>query len=49
MKLLLNILAIIFMLGWVLGVFVFSSGFFIHVLLVLAVFSFIINFLAEPT
>lgn len=48
MRVLLNTLAIIFMLGWVLGAFVFSAGFLIHVLLILAIFSFIINFLAEP-
>ncbi len=48
MKVVLNFLAIIFMLGWILGFFVFAAGFLIHILLVLAIFSFIINFLAEP-
>ena len=48
MRVVLNLLAIIFMLGWILGFFVFTTGFLIHILLILAIFSLIINFLTEP-
>ncbi|WP_154648001.1 lmo0937 family membrane protein [Pedobacter arcticus] len=49
MRFILNILIIIFIVGWILGVFVFAAGIMIHILLILAVFSFIIKFLSEPT
>ncbi|MBC7654321.1 MAG: lmo0937 family membrane protein [Oligoflexus sp.] len=48
MRLILNLLAIAFILGWILGFFVFSAGFLIHILLILAIFALIINFLSEP-
>ncbi|KHJ39719.1 hypothetical protein PBAC_02310 [Pedobacter glucosidilyticus] len=47
MKTLLNILAMLFVLGWGLGVFVFTAGILIHILLVLGVFTMIINLLSE--
>ncbi|HEX7367897.1 MAG TPA: lmo0937 family membrane protein [Pelobium sp.] len=48
MRVILNVLIVIFMLGWVLGVFVFAAGILVHILLILAIFSFIIKFLSEP-
>ncbi|MBU0696602.1 MAG: lmo0937 family membrane protein [Bacteroidetes bacterium] len=48
MRVILNVLAVIFILGWLLGVFVFAAGFLIHIFLILAIFTFIINFLTEP-
>jgi hypothetical protein len=48
MRVILNILAIAFFIAWLLGVFVYGVGLLIHILLVLAIFAFIINFLAEP-
>ncbi|WP_120182877.1 lmo0937 family membrane protein [Pelobium manganitolerans] len=48
MRLILNILIILFLVGWALGVFVFAAGIMVHILLILAVFSFIIKFLSEP-
>ncbi|MBK0383395.1 lmo0937 family membrane protein [Pedobacter sp. SD-b] len=48
MRVILNILAISFILGWILGFFVFSAGFLIHIFLILAIFALIINFLSEP-
>ncbi|MEO5909871.1 MAG: lmo0937 family membrane protein [Pelobium sp.] len=48
MRVALNIISIVFILGWILGIFVFAAGLLIHVLLILAIFSFIINFLTKP-
>ncbi|MBD3749993.1 MAG: lmo0937 family membrane protein [Sphingobacteriales bacterium] len=48
MRAVLNVLTLIFIVGWFLGVFVFKASFLIHILLVLAIFAFIINFLTEP-
>ncbi|MFC5283397.1 lmo0937 family membrane protein [Pedobacter alpinus] len=48
MRIILNILAIIFIVGWILGVFVFAAGIMIHILIILAVFALIIKFLSKP-
>ena len=47
MKTVLNILAIVFVLGWLLGVIVFAEGVLIHILLVLGIFSLGIRLLSE--
>jgi hypothetical protein len=48
MRVVLKVLAIGFFIAWLVGVFIFGLGLLIHILLVLAIFSFIINFLSEP-
>ena len=45
MRILLNVIALIFIIGWVLGMFIFNDKILVHILLVLAVFTFAINFL----
>ncbi|WP_353134077.1 DUF5670 family protein [Pseudopedobacter sp.] len=45
MRILLNVIAIIFIIGWVLGMFVFNDKILVHILLVLGVFTLAINFL----
>lgn len=47
MKTALNILAIAFVLGWLMGVFIFTAGILIHILLILGLFSFSISMLSE--
>lgn len=45
MRILFNVIAAIFICGWVLGMFIFSDKILVHILLVLGVFTFAINFL----
>ncbi|ADY52733.1 hypothetical protein Pedsa_2181 [Pseudopedobacter saltans DSM 12145] len=45
MRILLNVIAIIFICGWVLGMFIFNDKVLVHILLVLGVFTLAINFL----
>jgi hypothetical protein len=45
MRSLLYIVAIILVIGWVLGAFVYSAGSLIHVLLVLAIISLLLGFI----
>lgn len=47
MKTVLNILAIVFVLGWLLGVIIFTERILIHILLVLGIFSLVISLLSE--
>ena len=49
MRSLLYIIAVILIIGWVLGAFVYSAGSIIHVLLVLAIISLIFGFLRRGT
>jgi len=49
MNSLLYIIAVILIIGWALGVFVYSVSGLIHVLLVLAVIAIILGFLRRPT
>jgi len=49
MRSLLYIIAVILILGWILGAFVYSAGSIIHILLVLAIISLILGFIRrEP-
>lgn len=43
MRVLLYVVAFILVIGWVLGVFVWSAGYIIHILLVLAIISFLMG------
>lgn len=43
MRTLLYVIAVIMIIGWLLGLFVFSAGYLIHVLLVFAVISILIS------
>ncbi len=43
MRTILYLLAVIFIIGWILGVFVYSVGYLIHVLLVLAIVSILLS------
>jgi uncharacterized protein DUF5670 len=45
MRSLLYIIAVILIIGWVLGAFVYSAGSIIHILLVLAIVSLLLGFL----
>jgi len=45
MRSLLYIIAIILVIGWVLGAFVYSAGYLIHILLVLAVIALLLGFI----
>ena len=45
MRSLLYIIAVILIIGWVLGAFVYSAGFIIHILLVLAIVSLLLGFI----
>lgn len=45
MRSLLYLLAVILIIGWVLGFFVYSAGYLIHILLVLAVISILLSFI----
>lgn len=49
MNSLLYIIAVILIIGWVLGFFVYSASGIIHVLLVIAVISLILGFIRRPT
>ena len=49
MRSLLYIIAVILIIGWVLGAFVYSAGYLIHVLLVLAIISLILGFIRKGT
>jgi hypothetical protein len=45
----LYVIAIILVIGWVLGAFVYSAGSIIHVLLVLAIISLLLGFIRRGT
>lgn len=47
MKTVLNILSIVFVLGWLLGVVMLTDRILIHILLVLAIFSLVMSLLSE--
>lgn len=47
MRSLLYIIAVILIIGWLLGAFVYSAGQLIHILLVLAIISLILGFLRK--
>lgn len=47
MRSLLYIIAIVLLIGWLLGVFVYSVGGIIYILLVLAVISFLLTFIKQ--
>ncbi|RKR81805.1 hypothetical protein BDD43_1961 [Mucilaginibacter gracilis] len=49
MNSLLYIIAVILIIGWALGVFMYSATGLIHVLLVIAVISLILGFIRRPT
>jgi hypothetical protein len=49
MNSLLYIVAVILIIGWVLGFFVYSAGSIIHVLLVIAVISLLLGVIRRPT
>ncbi len=49
MRSLLYVIAIILVIGWVLGAFVYSAGSIIHVLLVLAIISLLLGFIRRGT
>ncbi|HVS94577.1 MAG TPA: lmo0937 family membrane protein [Mucilaginibacter sp.] len=49
MNSLLYIIAVILIIGWALGVFVYSVGGLIHVLLVIAIISVILGLIRRPT
>ncbi len=49
MRSLLYVIAIILIIGWVLGAFVYSAGSIIHVLLVLAIISLLLGFIRRGT
>jgi len=46
---LLYIIAVILIIGWALGVFVYSAAGLIHVLLVIAIIAIVLGFLRRPT
>ena len=45
MRSLLYVIAIILVIGWVLGAFVYSAGYLIHILLVLAIIALLLGFI----
>lgn len=45
MRSLLYLVAVILIIGWVLGFFVYSAGYLIHILLVLAIISILLTFI----
>ena len=45
MRSILYLIAVILVIGWVLGTFVYSAGYLIHILLVLAIISFLLTFI----
>lgn len=47
MKTVLNILSIVFVVGWLLGVIVLTDRILIHILLVLGIFSLVMSLLSE--
>lgn len=49
MRGLLYIIAVILVIGWVLGVFVYSAGGLIHILLVIAIISVLLSFIKRGT
>lgn len=49
MNSLLYIIAVILLIGWALGVFVYSVGSIIHVLLVIAIIALILGIIRRPT
>jgi len=49
MRSLLYVIAIILIIGWLLGAFVYSAGSIIHVLLVLAIISLLLGFIRRGT
>jgi hypothetical protein len=49
MRSLLYIIAVILLIGWALGAFVYSAGSLIHVLLVLAIISLLLGFIRRGT
>ena len=49
MRSLLYVIAIILIIGWVLGAFVYSAGSIIHILLVLAIISLLLGFIRRGT
>ncbi|QJD95833.1 lmo0937 family membrane protein [Mucilaginibacter robiniae] len=49
MRSLLYIIAVILIIGWILGAFVYSVGGLIHILLVIAIISLILGFLRRDT
>ncbi|PZF73353.1 lmo0937 family membrane protein [Taibaiella soli] len=49
MRGLLYIIAVILVIGWVLGVFVYSAGGLIHILLVIAIISLLLSFIKRGT
>jgi hypothetical protein len=49
MRSLLYIIAVILIIGWVLGAFVYSAGSIIHILLVLAIISLLFGFMRRGT
>ncbi|MCR8560072.1 lmo0937 family membrane protein [Mucilaginibacter sp. BJC16-A38] len=49
MKSLLYIIAVILIIGWAIGVFAYSAGGIIHVLLVIAIISFLIGIIRSPS
>jgi len=49
MRSLLYIIAVILIIGWVLGAFVYDAGSIIHILLVLAIVSFLLTFIRRGT
>jgi len=49
MRSLLYIIAIILLIGWIFGAFVYSAGYLIHILLVLAIISLLLGFIRRGT
>ncbi len=49
MRSLLYIIAIILLIGWIFGAFVYSAGSLIHILLVLAIISLLLGFIRRGT
>jgi hypothetical protein len=49
MRGLLYIIAVILVIGWVLGVFVYSAGGLIHILLIIAIISLLLGFIKRGT
>jgi uncharacterized membrane protein len=49
MRSLLYIIAVILIIGWAIGVFAYSAGGLIHVLLVIAIIAFLIGIIRSPT
>ncbi|MDP9081170.1 MAG: lmo0937 family membrane protein [Bacteroidota bacterium] len=49
MRSLLYIIAVILIIGWAIGVFAYSAGGIIHVLLVIAIISFLIGIIRSPS